>query len=462
MAPNGKRSFKNATNKGKAAANANNMKTLESAANLMGQLKDLLQTPAAETTQSSVKRKQKRLLSERDFDSDDDDIISAGTPKRRNTFREEPATKNDNSSTEKEYASQAVILEGVKPDIKSHPLKLSRAFSETKPGIELKKGGLRRTASGDVLVLPKNPKDCCSLLKPDAFPPNSPLGELVKARLPKSQQITHQVIIKNVDPSVTQEEMEDMLRLQSMEFTAVKRIFSREKNAPTPLFRLILKTEEQKKKLLKEGIFLDQMHFSCMQAREDAKDYPKIKQCYNCQQIGDHLSAECKNPTKCVLCAGPHRKADCTTKKEDYKCANCAENHPAWSLSCSHRTKEIQKNKKPTMAQVASATVTPSLLDDVLNQLKEHIAMVIAEVVSRCICELTLDLVGKNLSKVGLPLMVATIVKNTTNAINKGTYGTKSVDETSLKTSILNKCFPKSPAPTTSQNPNALTSDQNV
>ena len=114
------------------------------------------------------------------------------------------------------------------------------------------------------------------------------------------------------------------------------------------------------------------------------------------------------------------------------------------------------------MAQIASATVTPSLLDDVLNQVKEHIAMVIAEVVSRCLCENTLDLLGKNVSKVSLPLKVATIVKHTTNAVNKGVYGTKSVEETSLKNSILKKCFPPSQAPSTSQKTNGLTSDQNA
>ena len=114
------------------------------------------------------------------------------------------------------------------------------------------------------------------------------------------------------------------------------------------------------------------------------------------------------------------------------------------------------------MAQVASATVTPSLLDDVMNQVKEHIAMVIAEVVSRCLCELTLDLLGKNISKVSLPLKVATIVKHTTNAVNKGVYGTKSVEETSIKDIILKKCFPPSPAPSTSQKMNGSTLSQNV
>ena len=159
-------------------------------------------------------------------------------------------------------------------------------------------------------------------------------------------------------------------------------------------------------------------HFQCIHAREDTKEYPKIKQCYNCQHIGDHFSADCKNPIKCVLCAGPHRKSECTKTKNEFHCAKCSGNHATWSTACSYHTTEVQKWKKPSMAQIASATITPSFLDDVLNQIKEHIAMVIAEVVSRCLCELTIDLVGKNVTKVGLPLKIASIVKHT----NKGGF----------------------------------------
>ena len=301
------------------------------------------------------------------------------------------------------------------------------------------------TASRDVLVIPKNPKDCCSLLKSDAFPPNSPLGDSVKARVPKSQQITHQVIIKNVDTAVTEEEMVEMLQRQELPFKAIKRIHSREKKVPTTMFRLILKTDEQKKKLLRDGIFLDQMHFRCIQALEDSKESPKILQCFNCQQLGDHLSSACKKPQKCVLCAGPHRKGDCTKTKDEFCCANCLGNHAAWSNACSHRINESKKNRKPTMAQVASATVTPALLDDIVNQIKEHIALVVAEVVARCLCELTLDLVNKTVSKACLPLRVASIANSTVKVVNKATFGTKSLNSDSIKDSILKACFDDKP-----------------
>lgn len=464
-------------NKGKGLAVYSNAKNLESASALMEQLRDILRSTSSPSSQRlhQHKNKQKRPLSD-DSDSEEEvDVVeekkSAKAKRQKNlasTSSSLPAATGGGSSgnNNKEYASQAVILEGISDNIKCHPARLSKAFSQAKPNVELRQGGLRITASRQVLVLPKNPKDCCSLLKSDAFPADSPLGPSVKARVPKSQQITHQVVIKNVDTSVTEEEMEEMLQRQELPFKAIKRIHSRAKSAPTTMLRLILKTEEQKKKLIKEGIFLDQMHFNCVQAIEDSKDAPKILQCFNCQQLGDHMSSACKNPQKCVLCAGPHRKAECTKTRDDFSCANCLGNHAAWSQFCSHRMKEAEKKKKPTMAQVASATVTPALLNEVINQIKEHIALVVAEVVARCLSELTLDLVNKTLSKASLPLKVATVANNAAKAVNRASFGTKVVDALAVKDSIIKRCFESDGKPATnapaSQTARSSTQHQDV
>ena len=212
------------------------------------------------------------------------------------------------------------------------------------------------------------------------------------------------------------------------------------------------------------------MHFTCTQALEDTKQIPKVKQCFNCQQLGDHLSSECKKPTKCVLCAGPHRKAECTKTKEEYQCANCGENHAAWSTFCSHRAKESQQSQKPTMAQIASATVTPTFLNEILDQIKQHIAMVIAEVVARCLCELTMDIVDRKVTKINLPMKVAFVCTHAVKAVNKANYGMKPVDLNLVKDSIIKKCFPTAapaataPAATTPEGQNQIgsSSKQNV
>ena len=165
------------------------------------------------------------------------------------------------------YTSQVVLLDGVHDNLKSNPAKFLEAIKSVKPNLEINR--VRKTASGAMLIHPKEPKDCNSLLKPGAFPANSALGENVTARLPSSQTITHQVIIKHIDTEVTEEEVMEMLDRQNLPYQKVKRIISRQKSAPTDMMRLILKDESKKNYLLRHGLFLDQMHFKCVKARED-------------------------------------------------------------------------------------------------------------------------------------------------------------------------------------------------
>ena len=396
----------------------------------------------------------KRLNSERDSD-DDDFSDSNGPPPPKQPKPTGDATTSSSNATP-DYATQVVILEGIDPEVKKHPARLSKAFAKTKPNVELQAGGLRLTASGDVLVKPKNPKDCNSLLKEGAFPAACDLGNSVKARVPKSQQITHQVIIKNVDECVTQEEMEEMLNRQSLPFKLVKRIHSRARDAPTKMIRLILKDENTKKKLLRLGIYLDQMHFTCIHALEDSKSAIKVMQCYKCQAIGDHLSGSCTKEQTCVLCSGPHRKAECTVTKENFKCANCSGTHAAWSQECPWLKQAVNMKKTPTFAQVSSASVSPEVLKKALQEVKESIVTLVAEIVARSICELVIDLMGKNLSKAALPLKVAAIALNTAATANKLKFGPadEPIQAATIKDKVVEKCFPKS-SPTESQTSNA-------
>ena len=388
----------------------------------------------------------KRLSSQRDEDSDTEWEDDTPPPK----MQKQKQTKIESAP---EYATQVVILEGVDDDVKKHPTRLSKAFAETKPNVQLHPDGLRMTASGDVLVKPKNPKDCNALLKKDAFPSSSALGSDVKARVPKAQQVTYQVIVKHVDESVTQEEMDEILQRQELPYKSVKRIISRQYGKPTKLFRLILKDEETKKRLLRDGINLDQMHYRCEPAREDAKSYPKVLQCFKCQQLGDHQAAACKNEQKCVLCSGPHRKAECQVTRENFKCANCAGAHAAWSQECPRLRENMEMKKKPTFAQIASATVTPQMLQEIIQEIKQSIVLLITETIARSICEMTYEIFDKSISKLALPMKVAVIATNVCSAANKLGFGPAKdpVDKNTVKDAVVTKLFPNPPATETSQ-----------
>ena len=153
--------------------------------------------------------------------------IPSATPaanKRRKTF-----TKDGS------YTAQVVILEGVSENLKSNPSKFKAALRSIKPNLEIV--SVKKTASGAMLIQPKDPKDSNSLLQKDAFATSSALGQNVKARLPKEQTIVHQVIIRGVDVEVTEDEVKHFLDLQKIPFVSLKRIISRQKNAPTQLMR---------------------------------------------------------------------------------------------------------------------------------------------------------------------------------------------------------------------------------
>ena len=138
----------------------------------------------------------------------------------------------------------------------------------------------------------------------------------------------------------------------------------------------------------------------------------------------------------------------CTVTKENFKCANCSGSHAAWSLECPNLRGAVDSKKTPTFAQVASASVTPEYLQQVLQEVKESVVMLLTEAYARCVCELTYDIQERNVSKLGLPLKVGKIAANVSNAANKLPFGPASapIDHNDVKERVMTKCFPK-PAP---------------
>ena len=460
----GRRNAKNSRNDAGTSGNVDSLISTLVAEKVKAALANVATTPSDTPRLPKATTRNKRLFSERG-ESDVEESPGTPTPGATNDAAPPPPKKQtmDGSSSTK-YTSQVVILQGVKDDVKNHPVRLSQAFAAAKPDIKIK--GLRLTASNSVLVTPQDPKDCCALLKQNAFPRDCPLGEKVTAHLPKSQSITHQVVIKRVDKEVTMEEIEEILERQELSFKGVRRIQSRARGEPTEMVRLFLTNEEDKKRLLKQGIYLDQMHFKCEQAKEDMSNFPKVLQCYKCQKVGDHISAKCENDTKCVLCSGQHRKSECTASKAEYKCANCGENHPSWSPDCKYIVEARKGKERPTMAQVASATVTPTHLtatvDSIVDAIMESIALVVSEVVSRCLCELSLDIIGNKLNKKDLPSKVEKVAINATNATNAsrktlGSTGTQ-VRAEHVKQTTLEKCFANHFTPASTSNERSASS----
>ena len=380
-----------------------------------------------------------------------------------------------NQADSTDYNAQVVLLDGIHENLKSNPTKFLKALRSLKPDLEIK--SVRKTASGSMLIHPKQPKDCNSLLKKDAFVPNSILGPNVTARLPKSQTITHQVIIKQIDPEVTEDEVKEMLTRQQLPFTHVKRIISRQRDAPTEMMRLFLKDEAKKKHLLKNGIYLDQMHFRCVAAKEDTEK-KLVFQCFNCQQWNDHKTFDCKNETKCVICAESHRKSECPKQKADASCANCKGSHPAWSTVCPSYQSEVEKKKSYSSITVETMK-SPSFITEsiepiifgILETLKKQLAVMISEVVSKALLE-HIFYEGESrrtngATYLGATARVSSIVKMSTQAVNscplhesdKSNVVTADVHTEVMKR--LQSLMTTSTAPKSQSTPNAKASTSN-
>ena len=426
------------------------------------QLLNMLGQPNTVTQNSRPRLPSKRRMSESDESDDDDAVEGASAPPAKTPAKTpvHPASKKakerDSSSAPKpkptEYASQVVLLDGVHESLKTNPKKFIDALKTLKPEVEIK--SVRKTASGAMLIHPKHPKDCNSLLKEGSFPQNSILGKDVKARLPKSQTVTHQVIIKNIDSEVTEDEVKDALNRQELPFTDVKRIWSRQRDGPSNMMRLILKDENKKKQLLKNGVYLDQMVFKCVPAKEDT-DKKLVFQCWNCQQWNDHKTFDCKKETKCVICSGPHRKSDCPKQKDDALCTNCDGKHAAWSTECPIYQAEVEKKKTFSNITVAK---TPSIIEDtvqksiqqvlsnLLQALKKQMAIMMAEVVAKAFLE---HIFYESESRktngekhLGATARVHSIVKTATESVNSTPFmeaDIHQVDMTDVKGEVMKR-----------------------
>lgn len=92
---------------------------------------------------------------------------------------------------------------------------------------------------------------------------------------------------------------------------------------------------------------------------EAYKSHNGLTQCFNCQNFG-HVSANCKQPPKCLWFGGGHVHKDCPESVKESnstpRCCNCmlkeAERpHPAYYRGCSAAKNEMQRKKNQKSAK---------------------------------------------------------------------------------------------------------------
>ena len=96
---------------------------------------------------------------------------------------------------------------------------------------------------------------------------------------------------------------------------------------------------EAANKCLKHGIHINYHQYP---TEKHTPQY-QITQCFNCQGFG-HRAAQCLGKLTCAKCSHGHKTKECTNDIDTtYKCANCGNDHPAWSHECEHRAEESER-----------------------------------------------------------------------------------------------------------------------
>ena len=150
-------------------------------------------------------------------------------------------------------------------------------------------------------------------------------------------------IIKGVDIGLTKEDIEEELRSQGLRIIRINRINSLKFDSPTRLIRVITEAQETAEKAIKFGILLGLQRHKCEKPHNS--EVVKTQQCYNCQTFG-HIATACTKKTVCQRCGGEHTIRECEKTKDEARCPNCQDNHPASYRGCPVQKKQEQEQRK--------------------------------------------------------------------------------------------------------------------
>lgn len=171
-------------------------------------------------------------------------------------------------------------------------------------------------------------------------------------RNPKYRPLS--VVIKNVPPSLTEEEIESELKKHGLPILKTKRLYHKDRT-PMPVCAVELVANEKAEEIFK----INKLEHSIItvESRRPAKHIP---QCHRCQRTG-HTKNYCTLQPRCVKCAGNHLYTECSKKKaEPPTCANCGGEHPANFKGCIYKQEPTRGRTTRKYNTTTASTPTAS------------------------------------------------------------------------------------------------------
>ena len=251
--------------------------------------------------------------------------------------------------------------------------------------LELKTVPMKKLPRGDIMVFPSNAESFNKLSKfiDNPVPLRKSFGLDVKVRFPAGETNdtkkrpkpasklpqAHYVMVRSVSCDLGSEQ--DILEAIQDKYNteedgdvviAIKRIHNKV-GYPLPLVKLQVRSAQDIKNLVQDGLSFGYHHFKCELCRE----LPVPNQCDKCLVWGGHPTGRCLSPKRCIRCGShTHPSSECPIAPEDRKCSNCGGNHIALYKGCKaykdaqNRLIEQQKEKKTQKAAMAAPTGTAS------------------------------------------------------------------------------------------------------
>ena len=303
---------------------------------------------------------------------------NAATSTRNKRLRSEislsPQSPNDTQSPRTNRGSKprkridAVMLNHQFPEsVTSNRVKLADEIEKIKPDAT-RISEVVITRGGKVLIFGEEYSDYGKLLKKDSWK-KSEHGEVTPS-VPIAKTIPQHVVLRGVDLNIPDEDIKEKIQEKGLNPLETKRLINASSGKPTYSVKVTLHSQEEKIKLLNNGLSAFYKHHRCEEYRMSLQ----ALQCYKCQKFG-HGQSQCKSPVEvCLRCGGNHRHTDCEVDKEHPKCANCQGNHPAHFRGCQvykDAAKQQQNSQSDRYQTYASrAMVTPN------PQLKQMLAVV--------------------------------------------------------------------------------------
>lgn len=163
-----------------------------------------------------------------------------------------------------------------------------------------------------------------------------------------NEEKDYKFVLKKLPPNITPEDIKCDLASIGYEPKEVKQMTKKvdHKEIPLPVYVITYGN-----KIKVSEIYKIKVVCYCVVQWEKYKGN-RLIQCYKCQAF-EHVAKNCFKSPKCTICSGPHLRTECNNK-ENVKCSNCHNDHPANDKSCpiyikhinlKEQSKEIRKQK---------------------------------------------------------------------------------------------------------------------